>query len=528
VTSLVLATSGDQIKAPSIDYGLLGPMLVVYGAAILAVAVEAVFGRGPRQRIQAPLAFLALLGAFCWTIVIAANHKPLGSVVAQAVGVDGPTLFIQGTILALAMVSLLLIADRQNNAFTPQASALPGSDAEREHLASGTFQTELYPLMLFAVGGMLLFPAANDLLTMFVALEVMSLPLYLLCGLARRRRLLSQEASVKYFLLGAFSSAFFLYGTALLYGYAGSVRLSDIARTASGYVPAGTTPSGSNTDLLLWAGLALLAVGLLFKIGAVPFQAWKPDVYQGAPTPITALMASTVMVAAFGATLRVFSVFQNLKWDWRPMMWAVAILTMVAGAVIAITQTDVKRMLAYSSIAHAGFLLTGVIATSQAGLSATLFYLAAYGFTTIGAFAVITMIRDAGGEAAHLSRWAGLGKRSPLIAGVFAFFLLAFAGIPLTSGFTGKFAVFKAAIDSGATPLVIVGVVSSAIAAFFYLRVIVVMFFSEPEADGPSVVASLPTAAAVALGLTATVVLGVLPQPVLDLAGRAASQMFVR
>ncbi len=528
--SLLLATSGEQIKAPNIDYKLLGPMLVVFGAAVLAVAVEAIFGRSIRQVLQAPLAFLALLAAFCWTIIIAARHKPLGSVVAQEVGVDGPTLFIQGTILILAMISLFLVADRQNGAFTPQASALPGSEAEREHLSRGTFQTELYPLLLFAVGGMMLFPAANDLLTMFVALEVMSLPLYLLCGLARRRRLLSQEAAVKYFLLGAFSSAFFLYGTALLYGYAGSVRLSDIARTATGYVGVqGTTPADGNHEQLLWAGLALLAVGLLFKIGAVPFQAWKPDVYQGAPTPITALMASTVMVAGFGATLRVFYVgFENLKWDWRPMMWAVAIITMIAGAVIAITQTDVKRLLAYSSIAHAGFLLTGVVATSQAGLSATLFYLAAYGFTTIGAFAVITMIRDAGGEAAHLSRWAGLGKRSPLIAGVFAFFLLAFAGIPLTSGFTGKFAVFKAAIDGGATPLVIVGVISSAVAAFFYLRVIVVMFFSEPEADGPSVVASLPTAAAVALGLTATVVLGVLPQPVLDLAQHAAGQMFVR
>jgi proton-translocating NADH-quinone oxidoreductase chain N len=417
-------------------------------------------------------------------------------------------------------VSLLLIAERENSAFTPQASALPGSEAERESLASGTFQSEVYPLMLFAVGGMLLFPAANDLLTMFVALEVLSLPLYIMCGLARRRRLLSQEAAVKYFLLGAFSSAFFLYGTALLYGYAGSVRFSDIAAATS---------RNSGTEILLLAGAALLAVGLLFKIGAVPFQAWKPDVYQGAPTPITALMASCTMVAAFGATLRVFYVaLENLRWDWRPMMWGVAIVTMIAGAVIAITQTDVKRMLAYSSIAHAGFLLTGVIATSKAGLSGTLFYLAAYGFTTIGAFAVITMVRDAGGEAGHLSRWAGLGKRSPLIAGVFAFFLLAFAGIPLTSGFTGKFAVFQAAIAGGATPLVIVGVISSAIAAFFYLRVIVVMFFSEPEADGPVVVASLPTAAAVALGATATVVLGVLPQPMLDLAGQAASQLFVR
>ncbi|MGI8328455.1 NADH-quinone oxidoreductase subunit NuoN [Actinomadura scrupuli] len=509
-----------EIPSPHIEYGQLGPMLLVFGVAIAGVLVEALANRDWRQPIQVPLAFFGLAGAFVWTLVLGFKDKPFHVAAEGAVGIDGPTLFLQGTILVLALVSLLLIAERENSAFTPQASALPGSEAERESLASGAFQTEVYPLMLFAVGGMLLFPAANDLLTMFVALEVLSLPLYIMCGLARRRRLLSQEASVKYFLLGAFSSAFFLYGTALLYGYAGSVRFSDIAAATS---------RNAGSEILLLAGVALLAVGLLFKIGAVPFQAWKPDVYQGAPTPITALMASCTMVAAFGATLRVFYVaLENLKWDWRPMMWGVAIITMIVGAVIAITQTDVKRMLAYSSIAHAGFLLTGVIAVSKAGLSGTLFYLAAYGFTTIGAFAVITMVRDAGGEAGHLSRWAGLGKRSPLIAGVFAFFLLAFAGIPLTSGFTGKFAVFQAAIEAGATPLVIIGVVSSAIAAFFYLRVIVVMFFSEPEADGPVVVASVPTAAAVALGATATVVLGVLPQPMLDLAEQAASQLFVR
>jgi NADH-quinone oxidoreductase subunit N len=210
-------------------------------------------------------------------------------------------------------------------------------------------------------------------------------------------------------------------------------------------------------------------------------------------------------------------------------MWVVAVLTMVVGAVIAITQTDVKRLLAYSSIAHAGFILTAVIAASTLGLSSSLFYLASYGITTIGAFAVITLVRDPGGEALHLSRWAGLGKRSPLVAGIFALFLLGFAGIPLTSGFIGKFAVFQAAIDGGALPLVIVGVVSSAIAAFFYVRVIVLMFFSDPVPDGPEVVVpSLFTGTAVGVGAIATVILGILPGPVLDLAGHAANQLFVR
>jgi NADH-quinone oxidoreductase subunit N len=513
-------TLAADFSAPHIEYGQLAPILLVFGVAIIGVLVEAFADRSWRYSIQVPVAFLGLAGAFAWTVVLGWRDQPFHVAAEGALAVDGPTLFLQGTILVLALISLLLIAERQTSHFTPQASALPGSEAEQQTMSAGIDQTEVFPLMTFAVGGMLMFPAANDLLTMFVALEVLSLPLYLLCGLARRRRLLSQEAAVKYFLLGAFSSAFFLYGAALLYGFAGSVRLSAIAESVS---------KGTGNETLLLAGLALLSVGLLFKLGAVPFHMWKPDVYQGAPTPITALMASCTLVSAFGAMLRVYYVgFETLRWDWRPAMWAVAIITMLAGAVIAITQTDVKRLLAYSSIAHAGFLLTGVIATSQNGLSGTLFYLAAYGFTTIGAFAVITMVRDTGGEAAHLSRWAGLGKRSPVVAGVFAFFLLAFAGIPLTSGFTGKFAVFKAAIEAGATPLVIVGVVSSAIAAFFYVRVIVVMFFSDPEADGPTVVVGAATAAAVALGLTATVVLGVLPQPMLDLAGDAASQMFVR
>ncbi|MCD0452193.1 NADH-quinone oxidoreductase subunit NuoN [Actinocorallia sp. API 0066] len=504
-------------------------MLIVFGGAVLGVLVEAVFGRTWRGRVQIPLAFATLGSALVWLAILAANQKPHSVDAEGALGIDGPTLFIQGAILVMAILSLLLVADRQQETFVAEGAALPGSDAEAQSLARGSVQTEIFPLTLFAVAGMLMFPAANDLLTMFVALEVLSLPLYLLCGLARRRRLLSQEAAVKYFLLGAFSSAFFLFGVALVYGYAGSVKLGDIALAVSSGPGAATGVPVEVPSIVLIVGVAMLAVGLLFKMGAVPFHSWKPDVYQGAPTPVTALMASGTLVSAVGATLRVFYVaFENMRWDWRPMMWAVAILTMVVGAVVAITQTDIKRLLAYSSVAHAGFLLTGIVTTSTAGLSAVLFYLAAYGATTIGAFAVVSMVRDTGGEAGHLSRWAGLGRRSPVVAGIFAFFLLAFAGIPLTSGFTGKFAVFTAAVEAGATPLVIVGVLSSAIAAFFYVRVIVVMFFSEPEPDGPSVVIAPATAAAVALGLAATVVLGVLPQPLLDLAGSAAGQLFVR
>ncbi|WP_442816007.1 NADH-quinone oxidoreductase subunit NuoN [Streptosporangium sp. NBC_01810] len=512
------------IQAPTIEYALLAPMLLVFGAAVLGVLAEAFAPRYLRKSIQMPLTLLALLGAFVMTVLNGVTGLPDAPAAMGSVAVDGPSLFIWGIILVLALVSTLLINDEDQ--FVAQAAAVPGSPDEEEAILSGYAQTEVYPLLLFSVGGMLLFASANDLLAMFVGLEVMSLPLYLLCGLARHRRLLSQEASVKYFLLGAFSSAFFLYGTALVYGYAGSVDLKAISAALS-------VVSGQETLLLV--GLALLGVGLLFKIGAAPFQAWKPDVYQGAPTAVTALMASTVLVAAFGAVLRVFWVaLGGLEWDWKPVMWGIAILTMIVGAILAITQTEIKRMLAYSSIAHAGFLLTGVVAIGAAeqnklALSAILFYLAAYGFTTVGAFAVVTMVRDAGGEAGHLSRWAGLGKRAPVLAGVFAFFLLAFAGIPLTSGFFGKYAVFSAAVAGDALPLVIVGVVSSAIAAFFYVRVIVLMFFNEPVVDGPSIATpTVGTSAVVALAAAATVVLGIFPQPVLDLADQAASALFIR
>ena len=508
------------IRAPHIEYAQVLPMLIVFGVAVVGVLAEAFLPRRGRATVHIALALGGLAAAFAATVALAGTHH----VAAEgAIGVDGPTLFIQATIIALAFVSILLIAERSPDAsaFVAQAASVPGTAEEQESLAAGQIQTEVYPLAMFAVGGMMLFPAANDLLTMFVALEVLSLPLYVLCALARRRRLLSQEAAVKYFLLGAFSSAFFLYGIALTYGYAGSMRMTDIA--------AAVTNSGANETLLL-VGMALLGMGLLFKLGAVPFHSWKPDVYQGAPTPVTALMGSCTVVAAFGAALRVLYVaFGGMSWDWRPFMWGIAILTMVVGAILAITQADVKRMLAYSSIAHAGFVLTGVVATSTQGLSSTLFYLVAYGFTTVGAFAIVTLVRDAGGEANHLSRWAGLGRRSPVVAGVFAFFLLAFAGIPLTSGFTGKFAVFAAAVEGGATPLVVVGALSSAVAAFFYVRVIVLMFFSEPVPDGPVVaVPGAFTWTAVAIGVAVTLVLGVVPQPVLDLAGSAATQLFVR
>jgi NADH-quinone oxidoreductase subunit N len=513
---------------PSIEYGLLSPMLIVFGVGVAGVLVEAFLPRQGRYRTQVALALGGLVAAVVAVVLLARDlHGTTGRpAVMGAVVLDAPALFLQGTIALVGILGILLIAERQPateslssrrglDGFTPQASAVPGSVAEKLAAKAGAMQTEIFPLTMFAIGGMLLFPAADDLLTMFIALEVLSLPLYLLCGLARRRRLLSQEAALKYFLLGAFSSAFFLYGAAMLYGYAGTLDLNGIANAVITRAP--------NTPLAL-IGIALLLVGVLFKVGAVPFHSWIPDVYQGAPTAITAFMAAATKIAAFGALLRIFYVaLPQLRDDWRPVLWAIAILTMVVGTLTAVTQTDVKRMLAYSAVAHSGFILTGVIAANQAGVSSTLFYLFAYGFSTLGAFAVVGLVRNpAGEEATSMAQWAGLGRRYPIVGAVFSLFLLAFAGIPLTSGFVSKFAVFKAAGEGGAIPLVIVGVLASAVAAYFYVRVIVLMFFTDPPEDAPEVVIpSGLTTAVITVTAAITFALGALPQPLLDLANNA-------
>ncbi len=516
----VLAETDTAFELPGINYYAIAPILIIFGAAIVSVLVEAFAPRRARRPMQLVIVIVSIVAAL--GVVIDLRGTRL--VTAEgAVAVDGPTLVLQGTLLVIALLSALLMAERSldplGDAFAPRASALPGSVDEQEFTKLGYLQTEIWPFFLFALTGMLLFPASNDLLLMFVALEVMSLPLYLLAGMARRRRLLSQEAALKYFVLGAFSSAFFLYGVAMLYGFSGTVSLVGIADALAAKPSQGT---------LVAIGMAMLLVGLLFKVAAVPFHQWTPDVYQGAPTPVTGFMAATVKIAAFGALLRVLYVsLGGMRWDWEPMLWIIAVLTMLVGSIVAITQTDIKRMIAYSSIAQAGFILVGVVAASREGLAASMFYLIAYAFTTIGIFAVIAMVRDGSGEATHLSKWVGLGKKSPLVASVFAIFMLALAGIPLTSGFIGKFGVFTAAIDSGAIWLVIVAVIASLIAAFFYVRVIVLMFFSDPTPETASVVVpSAFTTIALAAGATVTVVLGIVPQPVIELVTQA--DVFIR
>jgi NADH-quinone oxidoreductase subunit N len=491
----------QQITPPDISYAAILPVLIILGAGCVSVLFEAFLAKESRWAWQVGLSVLAILAAGASLLLFINSDAARGgapgktglTTLSDVIAVDKPTLFLWGTLLALGLLALLLIADKSVD-------------------PDGVLQTEVFPLFLFALGGMLVFCAANNLLTMFIALEVLSLPLYLMCGLARKRRLISQEAAVKYFLLGAFASAFFLYGLALLYGYAGSVKLADIATAAVGT---------DRSDTLLFGGLGLLVVGLLFKGSVGPFHTWTPDVYQGAPTPVTAFMAACTKVAAFGGILRVLTVaFQSTQWEWRGVLWAVCIASMAIGAIVGLTQTDVKRMIAYSSVAHAGFLLVGAIALNTNGLQSTLFYLLAYGFTTIASFGVVSLVRRGNREASDLSEWAGLAKRSPLLAAVFTFLLLALAGIPLTSGFIGKFVVFSAALRDGMAPLVVIALIFSAVAAFFYLRVVVLMYFSEPHEDGPTVtVPGTFTMVAITLGVFVTLLLGVLPGFVLTWAG---------
>ena len=522
----IVGTAGTSVGAAfetaNLNYAALSPMIVVVAGALIGVLVEAFVGRQSRTTVQVALAVVTMLAALAALLVWA---RPNQSVTAEpTMAIDGPALFMQATLLLFGILGILAMSERfgsaSADAFTPMGAASPGSPQEEAATKVGYVTSEVYPLTVFAVFGMMLFVASNDLIMMFVALEMLSLPLYILTGLARRRRLLSQEASLKYFLLGAFSSGFFLFGAALLYGVAGSSDLRLIARS----ITSGSVDFGG----LLLIGAFFTIIGLLFKVGAVPFHAWTPDAYQGAPTPVTGFMAAATKLAAFGAILRLTYVgLEASRWDWRVGVGIIAALTMIVGAVVSIKQTDMKRLLAYSSIAHAGFVLVGVLAFDKTAIAGVLFYLVAYGLATIAAFAIVAMVRQSGSEATNVSQWAGLGKKHPVVAGCFGLLLLAFAGIPLTSGFTAKFAVFAPAIAHGdlmGIILVVIGVLASGVTAYIYFRIIVLMYF-EDAPGGDEVVALNPgiaTTVVVTVGVLATLLLGIVPGLLLEIANSSS------
>ena len=534
-----------EFTAPTLDYLKLAPFMIVLGAACVGILLEACLPRRARFATQVALSVATLLAALI-VLIWQWGSKGQGladptsdTVVSGTVMIDGPTQSMWTILFGFGLISVILFAERRLHsgatAFTPSAASIPGSNAESEASGAGLVHSEVFPLALFSLSGMALFVASNNLLVLFVALEILSLPLYVMSGLARHRRLVSQEAALKYFLLGAAASAVFLFGVAFLFGYAGSFSYDRLA---------GAVTFSAGQDALLLGGMGLVAVGLLFKIGAVPFHSWVPDVYQGAPTPVTAFMSVCTKVAAVGGLLRLFYVgLGGMRWTWQPILAGVAILTIVIGAIIAINQSDIKRVLAYSSIAHAGFVLVPVVGafTLQTGLPAgqvgsvasILFYLVAYGFATIGCFAVVTLVRSQGREATDLDSWAGIGRRHPLIGVAMVIFLLSLAGIPLTAGFVGKFVAFMAAWRGGYWWLALVAIAGSVVAVYIYIRVIQVMFFREPAVDLPSSVDSAASVDLVTPGTATWIVLilcmigtlglGIWPGPVLDALQSAAS-----
>ncbi len=519
-----------DVTAPTIQYGILAPLLILMIAACVSVLVEAFVPRASRRPVQIGLTLVCLLAALVSTLTswIAAKYQLAAE---QTLSLDAPTYATWSLLLVFSIGVVALFAERTGGAetaFVASAASVPGSAMEREAAAAHQEQTEVYPLMMFSVLGMMMFAASNELIVMFIALEIFSLPLYLLCGLARRRRLISQEAALKYFLLGALSSAVFLYGTALLYGASGSFVLANIDAAL-------TAQPGSSRIAL--AGMALVAVGLLFKIGAVPFHTWVPDVYTGSPSPVTAFMSVATKIAGVVGMMRVLYVgLGALRWDWQLLLAVLSVATILVGSVIGLVQTDIKRLLAYSSISHAGFVMvgiagafavqTGMAQNSSGSFSSVMVYLTAYGLATIGMFVVILMVRRAGGESNEIASWAGLGRRYPWLGAVVTLFMLSFAGIPLTAGFVGKLLVFTAGWRGGYAWLALVGVLFSAVAAFFYLRVVAVMFFREPgEAAEGVELAEISAGSWIVLVVCAlaTLVLGIFPQPIIDVFDHAST-----
>ncbi len=467
------------------DWGAIAPELVLASMALLIMLVDLLLPHaephskesGPANFVVLPLlSVLGVLGALVATLVLfvvgngaqAFNHM---------IGSDQGSLYGYLIILVASGLGLLL------------------SPAYLKRL-NLVHQGEYYALFLLATVGMLIMAAATSFLTVFLGLEMLSLALYILCGFAARRKT-SQEAGMKYFLLSSFASAFLLYGIALTYGATGNTSFTGIATFLIHSFPAFVPPNFVyHAPTMLLIAMGLLAVGFSFKISAIPFQAWTPDVYEGAPAPVTAFMSVGTKAAALIAFARVFDVaFITVMRDWQPIIWAIAILTIVGGNVLALAQANTKRLLAYSSIAHAGYLLIGVVVGGIYGLSAILFYLLCYSFMNLGAFGVVSMLERADNTGSTVQDLRGLWYRQPVLAGFLAFFLFALAGFPPMSGFAGKYAIFYAALLGGHPELLIIGVVASVLGMYYYLRIIATMFMEQQAAPSGSVAPVVPAPA---------------------------------
>lgn len=490
-----------HVPGPSVDWPALLPLLILLVGGLLMLTFSSFLrGRAPKgvfAGVTVAIAVAAALSALPlwarvqnWDSLLwwSTSHSQPGAftTVGGSVGVDGFSLFI--TIVLCAAVAM--------------AALLASAYLRREDMEG----PEFYVLMLLSASGGVMMAMANDLIVMFIGIETLSIAVYVLAGM-HLRRVQSQESGIKYFVLGAFSSAFLLYGIAMIYGATGSVNFVQIKDFMAAVVPV------HNGFLLL--GLALILIGLAFKVAAVPFHAWSPDVYDGAPTPAVAWMASGVKAAAFAAMVRIFVLtFSNYGATWKPILYVLAILSMVVGAALAIVQSNVKRMLAYSSISHAGFILMAVQAGSSQGTAAIAFYAAVYTFMVAGSFGVATIVGRRGDGDHSLADYRGLSRSNPVLAAAFTVLLLAQAGVPFTAGFFAKFYAITAAVNAHSTPLAIIAMVSAVISAFLYLRLIVAMFMSggDDGAEAPLPAASsrihVPTGAGIALAICVLVTVG--------------------
>ncbi|HLI88039.1 MAG TPA: NADH-quinone oxidoreductase subunit N [Ktedonobacteraceae bacterium] len=465
------------------DWGRIAPELVLIGMTLILMLVDLLLPHpgertkhsGPANFVVLPvLALIGIAGAFAATIIlfiVGDQHRAFN----EMVGSDWASLYAYIIILSACALGVL---------FSP-------AYLKRLDLVH---QGEYYALVLLATTGMMLMAAATSFLIVFVGLEMLSLSLYILCGFVARRKA-SQESGMKYFLLSSFASAFLLYGIALLYGATGNTSFIGVARmiqTIAGHSGAAAV----SVPALLIVALGLLAVGFSFKVSAVPFQAWTPDVYQGAPGPVTAFMSIGTKVAALVAFVRVFGfVLAPLQSHWMPIVWAITVLTIVGGNIMALVQSNVKRLLAYSSIAHGGYLLIGVVVGGTLGASAILFYLLCYTFLNLGAFGVVSMLERADNSGLEASDLRGLWYRQPVLAGFLAFFLLSLAGFPPMAGFAAKYYLFYAALVGGHPELLIIGVLASVLGMYYYLRVIATMFMEQeraPAAQGAANTAPAP------------------------------------
>ena len=510
------------LKLPHVEYHLLLPFLILVGSALALLMVSSLVRPLWRRGLYAGWTALTGVAAMVWTWHLwgqVVGHGPIPrpgpvTAVSGALAIDGFSLFVTLTVCSALVLSALLAEHYLPN------ERLDGP--------------EFYVLAMLSASGALLMGSANDLIIVFLGLEILSLPLYVLAAF-HRDRVRSGEAGMKYFILGAFSSAFLLYGIALVYGATGTTSLAGTASFLATHV----LPS----DAVLFGGMAFLLVGLAFKVAAVPFQWWTPDVYEGAPTPAVAFMAAVAKTAGFAALLRIFlSAFATQADTWRPLIWVLAALTMVVGSVLALVQGDVKRILAYSSISHAGYVLLGLQAATAAGsvtrngLAGASFYLLAYTFMVVGSFAVVTVVGGQGDRRHRVEDYRGLAAERPALALAFTILLLSQAGIPFTTGFVAKFDVISAVVAHGRAPDYVLGVVAmlaAAIGVSFYLRIVLAMYQAVPGEDahggGSTLVATrarvqVPVSVSVVIGLTVafTVAFGVYPSPFVHLAERAS------